>query len=359
MARSSESGDRPDLGAAHPAARSEPDSVRIFVLNHHRDAVSDLVERLRQTGYEVLESRGVTETQRLLDALEPTVVILNPLVIKQGGVEFELLERIQADDRPVPVILLVDSLRSLEQARQLSVPFRDFLMKPYSVEECAHRVELALLTRAKFMRLHRRTLELEDQVSVDHKTDLLSERYFRQIVQVEFKRARRHSTPLSFLLIDVDDFKGINDTTEYAFGDQVLRHVAQSLKRNIRETDFAARFGGDEFVLLLPQTSPAEAVHTAMRIRKKISQTPVASGRYSKQVTISVGIDCFDGSSDCDWTELERRANKALHEAKRRGKNQVWLYADTDAEERAREPREKEKPKRRSKPADEPDLSLD
>ena len=138
--------------------------------------------------------------------------------------------------------------------------------------------------------------------------------------------------PLSLLLIDVDDFKSINDSTEYAFGDVVLRHVAESLRRNIRETDYAARFGGDEFVLLLPHTSSAEAVQTAVRIKKRIAETTVQARGYAQRVTISIGIDTFDGRSDTDPAELRARANKALHQAKRRGKNQVWLYTAGDPE---------------------------
>ena len=95
---------------------------------------------------------------------------------------------------------------------------------------------------------------------------------------IEWKRAQRHQNPLSLLLIDIDNFKSVNDTTEYAFGDQVLRSVADSLKANIRETDFAARFGGDEFCVLLPQTSPAEAVQTALRICQRIASTVMKSG---------------------------------------------------------------------------------
>ena len=88
----------------------------------------------------------------------------------------------------------------------------------------------------------------------------------QRILDLEWKRAQRHQNPLSLLLLDVDNFKSVNDTTEYAFGDEVLQRVADALKANIRETDFAARFGGDEFCVLLPQTSPAEAVQTALRI---------------------------------------------------------------------------------------------
>ena len=148
---------------------------------------------------------------------------------------------------------------------------------------------------------------------------------------LQWKRAQRHQNPLSLLLIDVDNFKGVNDTTEYAFGDEVLRRVADALKGNVRETDFAARFGGDEFCVLLPQTSPAEAVQTALRIRKRISGMSVSSGSYERQVTVSIGVDSYDGRKASSVDQLRRNANRALQEAKRRGKNQVWLYSGAEA----------------------------
>ena len=132
--------------------------------------------------------------------------------------------------------------------------------------------------------------------------------------------------------MDVDNFKGVNDTTEYAFGDEVLKHVGTLLRETVRETDYPARCGGDEFCVLLPQTSPAEAVQTAMRIRQRISGTTVQAKGYSMQVTVSIGIDSYDGRAPSSPELVKRNANKALQEAKRRGKNQVWLFAGNPAE---------------------------
>jgi diguanylate cyclase (GGDEF)-like protein len=112
----------------------------------------------------------------------------------------------------------------------------------------------------------------------------------------------------------------------------VLRRVAEALKHTVRETDFPARFGGDEFCVLLPQTSPAEAVQTALRIRQRIAGTVVQSGSYERQVTVSIGVDSHDGRNAGNLDNLRRNANRALHEAKRRGKNQVWLFSGKETE---------------------------
>ena len=103
-----------------------------------------------------------------------------------------------------------------------------------------------------------------------------------------------------------------------------------ALKGNIRETDFAARFGGDEFCILLPQTTPAEAVQTALRIRKRVSGMSVSDSSYQRQVTVSIGVDSYDGRKASSVEKLRTNANRALQEAKRRGKNQVWLFSGAE-----------------------------
>lgn len=306
----------------------------VLVMNHNRDPIADTVEALARAGYEVHIGDSLAQSHRLVSQVRPDLVLLNPLVLCAGGVEIELLEQLQrgGDDDPVPVILLVDDLQALGEARHLRLPCRDFVLKPCTPAEIVHRSELAMQNRSRIRGLQVRARQLESQVSVDFKTGLTSELYMKRILGLEWKRAQRHQNPLSLLLIDVDNFKSVNDSTEYAFGDEVLRRVADALKATVRETDFAARFGGDEFCVLLPQTSPAEAVQTALRIRQRIAGTVVQKGSYQRQVTVSIGVDSYDGRATSNIDQLRRNANRALQEAKRRGKNQVWLSGtDQDA----------------------------
>lgn len=327
---------RPDnaamSGGPLPEAQAPATPGVVLVMNHNRDDLADLCTALARGGYDVRLGDSLAQSHRMVGQTRPDVVVLNPLVLCANGVELELLESLQHEDDPVPVILMVDDLGALADARQVRIPFRDFVLKPYSPAECVHRVELALSTRSRIRNLQVRTRQLESQVSIDFKTGLISELYFKRILGLEWKRAQRHQNPLSLLLIDVDNFKGVNDSTEYAFGDEVLRRVAEALKGNVRETDFAARFGGDEFCVLLPQTSPAEAVQTALRIRQRISGMVVQNGSYQRQVTVSIGVDSYDGRAASSVDHLRRNANRALQEAKRRGKNQVWLFSGKESE---------------------------
>src|SRR5262249_28352418 len=160
---------------------------------------------LAQAGYEVRETSSLAETSRILPKLRPDVVVLSPLGLLTGGVELELLEGLQHEDDPIPVLVLLDDLRALADAARWRLPIRDFLRRPAAAHGGLHRVELLLLHRRRHRMLVHRTRTLEGQISVDFKTGLLSELYFQRVLQLEWKRSQRHQNPLSLLLVDVDD----------------------------------------------------------------------------------------------------------------------------------------------------------
>ena len=126
----------------------------VLLMNHGRDPMGELSDALARSGYIVHVADCLTQSHRLLRELRPETVLLNPLVLCQDGVELELLTSLQREEDPVPVILLVDDLRILSEARSLRVPFRDFVLKPCSPAECVYRVDLAMQTRQQIGRAH-------------------------------------------------------------------------------------------------------------------------------------------------------------------------------------------------------------
>jgi diguanylate cyclase (GGDEF)-like protein len=304
----------------------------VLVMNHQGEqaavAIAQVPRVLQEAGYSVTVANGPAESARMLSTLRPSAVVLSPIVLEPGGVELEMVESIQREDDPIPVILVVDSPMALrELARFKNQLFHDFVLGQNVAEELVHRVGMAMHKREKYVAMTRRARDLEGQMIRDFKTGLYTERHFRHLMRLEFQRSERHKAPLSFLLLDLDDFKKINDRADYAFGDEVLQMFAETLRGNLREIDHAARFGGDEFMVLLPQTTPAEAVEVAARIKSLVAKREVANGRYSARPTVSVGIASYDGRGPSSPEELRRHANSALKQAKRRGKNGIWLYS--------------------------------
>jgi diguanylate cyclase (GGDEF)-like protein len=167
--------------------------------------------------------------------------------------------------------------------------------------------------------------EIQQLAITDSLTGMFTRRHFFELGEIEFARSRRYKRPLSMLIIDVDHFKQVNDTYGHAVGDKVLEMVAQCYIQNVRQPDIVGRYGGDEFVLLLPETNLMEAQGLAERLRTQISSVTVQTDQREICVTISLGVASLD-SSCADLSDLLRRSDEALLEAKRSGRNSVRVW---------------------------------
>jgi len=165
---------------------------------------------------------------------------------------------------------------------------------------------------------------LEKFAHYDSLTRVYNRRKLSQILQNEIERAKRYQRPLSILILDVDNFKEINDTYGHSFGDEVLKEIAKILKMNIRKTDYVGRLGGEEFILILPETVKENAYKVAEKIRKAVEI--YFEKNYGKRLTVSIGVSQlydFDNQLLKDIIEL---ADRALYKAKRNGKNMVVVH---------------------------------
>ncbi len=172
--------------------------------------------------------------------------------------------------------------------------------------------------------LHARTSKM---AVTDGLTGLFNHRYLMQQFDREFSRATRYKETFSVLMIDIDNFKTINDTYGHTFGDRVLEKLAEILKSSIRASDTAARYGGEEFVIILPKVGSAQALALANRIRKHIKEKTSALMKGKGILTVSIGISNYPKDSQ-KKTELIKQADKALYAAKRRGKDQAVEYRE-------------------------------
>ena len=161
---------------------------------------------------------------------------------------------------------------------------------------------------------------------VDALTFLPNRRMIVKELQDEVLRAERYNTLLSISVADVDFFKKVNDTYGHLVGDEVLRHVGYQLCDHIRHPDIAGRYGGEEFLILLPNTASAEAAEQAERLRKYVRETKVHVNNHILSVTISIGVAQFRHGVDT-WDTLLNRADNAMYEAKRNGRD-CWAVAE-------------------------------
>lgn len=170
--------------------------------------------------------------------------------------------------------------------------------------------------------------KLRSMATTDSLTGLINRGYMAIQFQREFDRSRRYTRPLSILMVDIDDFKKINDTYGHPVGDQVIEDLARILLGKTRIHDLCARYGGEEFAVMLPETTSQGALVIAERLRKTIANHDFNIGQSHIKLTTSIGIADFDPALHNRMEALLEHADQALLRAKRSGKNQVCVYGD-------------------------------
>lgn len=170
-------------------------------------------------------------------------------------------------------------------------------------------------------RAKRRAEAFAQAAVIDPVSGLFNRRYFHERLEDELHRARRHKTPLALMMIDIDDFKAVNDRFGHLAGDEVIRSVSDILRRSVRRFDLCARFGGEEFAVVMPGSGPDHSAVVAERIRQRIEEFRLEEpALVNLRVTVSIGLSVSDELSP---RELIERADRALYTAKRAGKNRV------------------------------------
>jgi len=229
--------------------------------------------------------------------------------------------------RNLPIILMAEEADRPRVVRGLDLGVNDFIMRPIERNELAARVRTQI-------RRQRYAVELRESVNhtlalavTDELTGLYNRRYFERHLAIMLDKAREQDRDMAVMLIDMDFFKSVNDTHGHDIGDAVLREFALRLKRNIRGVDLACRFGGEEFVVLMPDTDFRQAQGVAERVRMAVAERSFEVGaNRSLTVTVSVGVALIEGDTDTPEVLL-KRADVALYRAKREGRNRVVFDA--------------------------------
>ncbi len=172
--------------------------------------------------------------------------------------------------------------------------------------------------------------ELERLATIDGMTGIYNRRHFLDLADREWSRARRHDRAISFLMIDIDNFKRINDTFGHQVGDAVICHLATMARDSKRDADVLARVGGEEFALLLPETNLTDANIVAERLRLEVAHSKPPAAPLSVAPTISVGVAAATNDMP-DFSALMRTADEALYQAKRSGRNRVVCLQEANA----------------------------
>jgi len=303
--------------------------MRILVAEDDRVTRRLLESNLKKWGYEIVScSDGVEAWEVLQKEDAPKLAILDWMMPGMDGVEICRNVRNLSTGKYVNIILLTSKSSKADVVGGLEAGADDYIVKPFDPNELKVRVRAA----ARIVRLQEdlcRALELaESRASHDQLTRLLNRAAIIEALQRELSRSGREDTPVSVIIGDVDHFKRINDRYGHLAGDGVLREIADAISSSVRPYDFAGRYGGEEFMVVLPGCEKEDARQTAERLRSRIADNPVVTSEGVFSITMSFGVAAADTAAKTDMDSLIRCADQALYMAKNAGRNRVELWEE-------------------------------
>lgn len=281
-----------------------------------------VAKALEYEGYEVvLADSGEQGVQRLTEST-PHLVLLDMNMPGLNGLE--TLAQLRARSEYVSVLFVSADARSEDIIRGLDAGADDYICKPFEVLELLARVRTQLRIKDLNDRLKRANDRLKELVDIDDLTGLFNMRSLYKKLDFELDRGRRYNRSVGVIMMDLDHFKSVNDKHDHLFGSYVLTQVGGLVKQNIRKVDFAARYGGDEFLIVLTEITIDGALTFAKRLLEKIREKPFTKDSDSISLTASLGLAVVNPNEiEVDARSLVRKADHALYLAKDNGRNRV------------------------------------
>jgi two-component system cell cycle response regulator len=301
--------------------------VKVLIIDDSPEAIAVAKARLaNEENLTVLCADGGSRGLEVLKAERPDLVLLDVDMPDISG--FDLCKMIKSDHElcMTPIIFLTGSGGPEDKVRGLDLGAVDYISKPFDAFELRARVRAALRTK------HFQDLLIE-YAQIDPLTSLPNRRALQERLAQEWDRIMRHGGRLSFIMVDLDHFKRVNDTYGHSIGDRVLQQAAKVLQGQCRKVDLPVRYGGEEFAIVVPEVTALEAANLAERCRIGMENVAVKAGAETVKFTASFGVSDSDGVGSSD--ALIELADRALFQAKDAGRNNVRVVA-ADAEEASR-----------------------
>ena len=286
-----------------------------------------LEKSVTEMDFEVVSCKNGHDAWKILQSENPPhLLILDWMMPGMDGLEICRKVREQAKEPYTFILLLTSKGEQDDFVKGMEAGADDYVVKPFNHNDLRVRLKAG----RRIVELNEELLyvrdNLEKQATHDKLTGLYNRHFMVEILEKEFSRALRHQSDLSCLLLDLDNFKDVNDTFGHTFGDLVLREFSAGLEQNIRKSDISIRYGGEEFMVLLPNTGIAGAQNIAEKIRATCEKKRYDDGHNSTTVTVSIGIASIKQHQLIDDKEIVACADKALYRSKAEGRNRITVY---------------------------------
>lgn len=297
---------------------------RILVIEDDPMTSEVIVEALVQAGYEVQSVSEPSAAFGLITDWAPHLVLTDHDMPGMSGMD--LLCELRKHENYVTVIFVSGRKDTKIIVKALEEGADDFIEKPFRIDELIARIRVSLRNNDTHRELKDKNEKLEEMIELDDLTGLFNMRSIYDRIDSELARAIRQDHNVAVIMMDMDRFKSVNDTNDHLFGSFVLKEVGGIIKDNIRDYDFAARYGGDEFLICLNDIEHEDAVEFCERLRKSIAKYEFSDGKSSMYLTCSIGIALARPSSHIDARNLVREADHALYEAKDAGRDKAVVH---------------------------------
>ncbi|OFZ18545.1 MAG: hypothetical protein A2Z20_08755 [Bdellovibrionales bacterium RBG_16_40_8] len=301
--------------------KDSTEKKRILIVEDDGSILAILEEAIIQEGYEVKTSSSAREAMELVKSFQPNIVLTDNDMTEMTGID--MLREFRQLKNYVTVIFISGRTDSKFVVEALKAGADDYIRKPFRINELLARIEAALRANSVHQELLEANLKLQDMVDHDDLTGLFNMRSMYEKIDIELSRARRFGRHVSCVMMDMDFFKTVNDEHDHLFGSYVLSAVGQIISKNIRDIDFAARYGGDEYLIVLTETNYGGVKFFTERLRSQIEATEFHLNADFIKLSCSMGY-AVGGTGDARAArELVRDADRALYKAKENGRNCV------------------------------------
>jgi two-component system, cell cycle response regulator len=302
---------------------------RILVVDDNQDNIEIIATRLRYRGYEILEAADGFRALAIVRESAPDLILLDVMLPDIDG--YEIARRIKGDPALpfIPIILVTARDSTEDKVLGLDAGADDYLTKPINFPELEARVRSMLRIKRLQDELEEKNRELERLSISDGLTGLYNHRHIHGLLAEEFERVERTKDCMSVAMFDLDRFKLVNDTFGHQAGDRVLVELADILRDTAREIDRLGRYGGEEFLVLLPETCIDDAAVFVERVRREVARRPFDIDRGEPlRMTISAGVASYPHEVIGSAEMLVRLADEALYAAKAAGRDRVVRFDD-------------------------------
>ena len=297
---------------------------RLLIIDDDEDVRLLLRDLLEESDYEVQTAQCGEDALRMIRTATYDLVVTDLRLTGMHGLE--VIKEVKAIDAGIDVIVMTGYASVNSAVESMKAGAVDYITKPFNSDQIKMVVKKNI-ERREYQRLAQEREFYRVLSSIDGLTELYNYRYLHQYLKMELEREKRYKRQLSLVMIDIDNFKSYNDQFGHLVGDLVLKKIAAIFRNATRGCDVLCRYGGEEFAIILPETSKEEAVIVCERIRKSVEAAEMVDelGKPVGKVTVTLGLASFPADAD-NKDDLIDNADRALYQGKETGKNCIFLF---------------------------------